>query len=92
MEKNRKKFGKKFSKSNRYYKYYNKEGKSCRIKFFTDIKEEGENVILKYKECGAGDWHYHVPKKKFKNKEELIWYICKNLENDKICFQILKFD
>jgi len=85
---------KKHSKNNGYFKYYNKEGKSCRIKFDNDFKfiEEKKkfNIIIKFKKDDETLWNYHSPFRKFKSIFEIINYILKNLENDKMVFKISK--
>ena len=88
---------KKYTSKNKYYKYYNKYGKSCRIKFSkefysTPLNEIGEtpfNIIIKFKKDPADAWMYHSPDIQFENIFEIIKYICRNTENDKIIFKVI---
>ncbi len=74
---------------NGYYKFYNKEGISCRIKCDdTEEKFEG-NCIIKFKQIDDPTWMFHAPTKEFRNCLEVTNYILKNLENSNMVFKIL---
>ena len=80
---------KKYSKTNGYWKYYNKEGKWCRIKFKKEVKNS--TIMIKFKKCSNNlePWMYYAPYHTFKNKFDVINYITKNLEKNGLCFQII---
>lgn len=74
---------------NGYYKYYNAEGKSCRIKIYVDkIKLPDTGILLKYKGPEDIFWNYHVPNKHFGNVFEIIKYLSKNTEVDGTIYKV----
>ena len=77
----------KYKSENGYYKYYNKEGKKCRIKFVDTDVDFG--IMVKFKRPGDTSWLYHYPDKIFDNVFSVINYICKNLETDGTVFKIV---
>ena len=71
---------KKYSRKNGYYKFYNKEGKKCRIKIDGSIKNKELIFILRYPNSILP--RYYVPNRKFTSKLDLIHHIVSNLETD----------
>jgi len=76
----------KYTKENGYYKFYNKNGKRCKIKC---ENIENEKVIISFSK-NAGETMYHLPDKVFKNTTEVIYHLVKNLESDNVIFTIYK--
>jgi len=77
---------KKYSKKNNWYKFYNNKGDSCRIKIKAEISNSF--VIIKFKYEEDVEWLYHSPNKKFRNCQDIIWYITNNLEKNKMLFEV----
>jgi D-alanine-D-alanine ligase-like ATP-grasp enzyme len=77
----------KYNKTNGYYKFWNKDGKYCKIKVEDEIKNE--KIIVSFIK-NAGEVQYHSPDKIFKNTVEVIHFLLKNLETDGIIFKISK--
>jgi len=79
----------KYKSKNGYYKYYNKEGKWCRIKI-TDPTISG-NVIFKMRYPYENYLlpNYYSPNRKFKSAFDIITHICKNLETDGLVVKVL---
>lgn len=82
---------KRFSKKNGYYKYYNKEGKWCRIK----IKDSScvgntgrKEVLLKFQGPMDDGWLITTIDKEFDNVFDIIHYLCKNLETNGTVFKV----
>ena len=71
---------------NGYFKFYNKEGMSTRIKCSEPINGE---VLIKFKNKNAAEWLYHAPQRKFRNCLEVTNFILKNLENENMVFKIV---
>jgi len=86
---------KEYSSKNGFYKYYNKEGKSCRIFVDKDaINLKDQRIILSWTSPNTDGWNVYIPHtkkgedKKFKNIFEVIKHILKNLETDKSIFKV----
>ena len=81
----------KYTKKDGYYKYYNSEGKKCRIKIEPELLN-GKNfkVFVWFKKEDDAHWLVHQPKKKFRDAFHVINFILKNLENDNLIFKITK--
>ena len=80
---------KQFSKKNGFYKYYNSEGKVCRIKISDKIKcQENFECLISFWHANDAEWKMHSPSKVFKDIFEVINFILKNLENDRVVFKI----
>jgi len=82
-------FKNEYKSKNGYFKHYNKEGISCRIK----VKKEALNkidsdFIIAFKRKRDLGWNYHSPKKKFRCINAVINHILKNLENKNMVFKI----
>jgi len=78
-----------FKSSNGYYKYYNKEGKACRIKIEDKLKNKKNfNCFIWFKYPKKDYWMIHEPNKKFKDVFQVINYLCKNLETNNIVFKV----
>jgi hypothetical protein len=73
---------------NGYFKFYNKNGQSCRIKCQEEIKGQ---VLIKFKPHDEGAWLYYAPKREFRNCLEVANFILKNLESNGTVFKILAF-
>jgi hypothetical protein len=71
---------------NGYFKFYNKEGISCRIKCNDEV--DGA-ILIKFKQKEEANWMYHVPNRGFRNCLEVSNFILKNLENDNMVFKIV---
>ncbi len=79
----------KFSKKEGYYKYYNKEGKWCRIKFDDNLKcKENFRCFIWFWRPKDSTWLVHSPNKKFKDVFHVINFICKNLETNGVIFKV----
>jgi len=78
---------KKYSRKNGWFKFYNNQGKFCRIKLNNNILKDTK-VIIKFKYDNSSDWYYHSPDRKFNGCQDVIWYITNNLESDKMLFEI----
>jgi len=74
---------------NGYYKFYNKEGLSCRIKCTDEVSG---NVLIKFKGRDEAIWAYHSPKRTFRNCLDVTNFILKNLENPNMVFKIVGTD
>jgi len=70
-----------------YYKFYNKDGKKCYIKFTKNVNIN--NPIIKFKRPFDENWLFHIPNKKFKNCIEIIHFIINNLETNKTKFKVV---
>jgi len=82
---------KKYTKKDEYYKYYNAEGKKCRIKIEPKLLcERNFKVFVWFKNENDVNWLVHQPKKKFKDVFHVINFILKNLENNNLIFKITK--
>jgi len=90
---------KKYKSARGYYKYYNSEGKSLRIKFSKEFKEleckerepnEKFKISLKFKH--DEHWHYHTPSKSFANIFDVIKYLCTNTTTEGTIFKVLSFN
>ena len=80
---------KQFSKKNGFYKYYNSEGKVCRIKVANNIKcQENFECIVSFWQPTDAEWKMHIPSKKFKDAFDAINFILKNLETSGTIFKI----
>ena len=79
----------KFKSKNGYYKYYNKDGKWCRIKVDCDINGK-VLFVLRYPNDGYVTPNYYSPNKKFKNAFDVIKHICKNLETNGLIVEVTK--
>jgi hypothetical protein len=77
---------KQFSRKNEYYKYYNSEGISTRIKV-SEFNQDSFGCLIKFFQ--NGHWFYHHPKVKFKDQFDCINFILKNLENTNLVFEII---
>jgi len=75
-----------FSRKNGYFKFYTSTGKQCRIKIEGNIADK--EVLIKFREKDEIDWQYHAPRKNFKSNQEVIWFICSNVERDNIIFEV----
>ncbi len=76
----------------KYHKFYNKEGKRAKIKFVHPRELESVKpfeAIIRFKSENDELWKYHSPKRKFHGALDIITYILKNLEHDKLLFEIL---
>ena len=71
---------------NGYFKFYNKEGLSCRVKCPKEIQKE---ILIKFKNRDETAWAYHSPKRTFRNCLEVVNFILKNLENENMVFKII---
>ena len=69
-----------------YYKYYNAEGLSCKVKIEDEFEDKRVVLSLKYPKDERGVMH--IPDKIFKNGYHVINYICKNLETDKLVVSV----
>lgn len=78
---------KKYCKANGYFKFYNHDKISVRIKC-PDLIENG-SVILKFKGEKEERWSYYSPRKIFNSAAEVIHYITTNLENPGLVFKML---
>ena len=77
---------KKYSKQYGWYKHYNKNGTSCRIK----IKKEPQGqVIIKFRDQDSITWNYFVPSKLFGDSSEVIHYLVQNLEKSGTLFEVI---
>jgi len=72
--------------ANGYYKFYNKEGISCRIKC-TDVING--TALIKFKHRDEPGWLYHSPERKFGHILEAVNFVLKNLENTGMIFKII---
>lgn len=82
---------KKYSKRNGYYKYYNKNGVSCRVKFENKmaINSKTANVIIEFnKENDIEVSNMHMPARYFNNDFEILNFILKNLETSNLVFKV----
>ena len=80
----------KYKSINGYYKHYNKEGRSCRIKVSRKaLSRTDDEFILKYRSKSMEHWLYHSPRGKFRCANAVIVHILKNLENDNMIFKII---
>lgn len=71
---------------NGYFKFYNKDGVSCRIKCDQEINGE---VLIKFKSKDDDGWFYHSPRREFGNSLDVANFILKNLENQDMIFKVL---
>jgi len=71
-----------YSSENRYFKYFNQEGKELRIKNSKKLNLE-KHIIVKFKKFTSDTWKFHSPNKIFTSKEEIISFIVKNAEYSK---------
>ena len=80
----------KYKRKYGYYKYYNKDGKKCRIKFLDNfqVHERPFQILVKFKLPGDDEFAYHSPNKTFYGVQDIIHYILSNLENDGVIFEI----
>jgi len=79
----------KYSKKEGYYKYYNKEGKSCRIKIEDKLRNKRKfRCFVWFRYPNDVNWMVHEPSKKFNDVFHVINYLCKNLETDKMIFKV----
>jgi hypothetical protein len=78
-----------FKKKNGYYKHYNKEGKSCRIKFTCnpDNVSDKEDIIITYRNKAELTPNIIV-KTGFKCDSDVIHYLLRNLDNNDMVFEI----
>jgi hypothetical protein len=74
-----------------YYTYYNKEGKKLKIKVSKKFSYDDfpKTVIIRFTEKGSGERKYHIPKKEFKDINQVISYIVKHTVNDHLSFKII---
>lgn len=80
---------KQFSKKNGYYKYYNSDGLSTRIKV-NELEIDSKGILIKFLQ--NGHWMYHTPdakKHNFENAFDCINFILKNLENENLVFEVI---
>jgi hypothetical protein len=80
----------KYSRRKGYFKYYNKDGLKCRIKFMDNVcnHETPFGVIVKFKRPIDDDFLYHYPNRKFTGIQDVINFVVKNLEHDGTVFEI----
>jgi len=69
-----------------YYKFYNAEGKSCRVK----CKSVEGSCIIKFKHVNEHEWLYHSPNRDFNSCTDAINFILKNLISDGMIFKVVK--
>ena len=80
---------KKNKKNKGYYKYYNKEGKMCRIKVDDDLRcKTNFNCFVNFKHLNEDYWMIHEPNIKFKDILHIVNFLCKNLETNGIVFKV----
>jgi len=79
----------KYSRKNGYYKYYNKEGKQCRVKFIENI--ENSRALFKLIYPNSEDpISMYITRKTFKDNFEILHHIVKNLETDGLVIEIIR--
>ena len=79
----------KYKSKNGYFKHYNKDGISCRIKIAKDaLLKTNNEFIITFKHKNDLSWKYHSPEKNFRCVNEVIVFILKNLENKNMVFKI----
>lgn len=79
---------KKFNRKNGYFKHYNSNGTSIRIKV-KGICISNSRVIIKFKNQEDIEWLYQIPDTMFTSSNDAINHICKHTENPNMVFQIL---
>ena len=81
---------KKYNSKNGYFKHYNKNGHSCRIKVSKKaLNKTNSEFLIKFKKAKDETWLYHYPSKKFRCVNEVITFILKNLENKNLVFKVI---
>ena len=81
---------KQYSKKNGYFKYYNKDGVSLRIKIdMTRCHFEPQHVLISFTHSD-GSWVHHIPEKKFTDIHDIVNHVCRNTENKNVVFRIGK--
>jgi len=72
-----------------YFKHYNANGISCRIKVtrYALTKTDSEFLIA-FKSKKEEFWNYHSPDRKFRCVNEVIVFILKNLISKNMIFKI----
>jgi len=80
-----------YKSKNGYFKYYNAEGKSLRIKMnVKGIKfKEPTQIHLKFKSKTDERWMHTIPRKKFNSIYEIIKYLCSNTTNKDRVFNVI---
>ena len=68
------------NKAGGYYKYYNADGKWCRVKIDGNI--DNDKVILYIKTPKDERGYLHMPNKTFRDGYHVINYVCKNLDTN----------
>jgi len=80
----------KYKSKNGYFKHYNKEGISCRIKVAKSaLAKTDSELMVKFKGSKDEFWSWHFPRRKFRDASEVIVFILKNLVNENMVFKIV---